>query len=86
MVDGIGGSGGSTKRVDTDCSLWILVIVCANSSATEMTTIFLHFFFSSLSGMESVTRSLSIGLALIRSIAGPERTGCTQQENTRAAP
>ena len=62
---------------ETLAPAWIRWIVSPSSGAIE-STVSLSSCFSGGIAMLFVTTTSRIGLASNRSIAGPERTGCTQ--------
>ena len=70
----------------TESSSAIRRIVSAINSAVPIWRIFLHAAAFALSGMVSVTTSSSITEFSMRSIAGPDNTGCVQYATSLAAP
>lgn len=68
----------SVNRELTELPSVILLIVSAINSAVPICLIFLHASASGFNGIVSVTTSSSITEFSIRSMAGPDSTGCVQ--------
>ncbi len=65
-----------TKRLDSESAEWILRTASASRPATESVRILGHAAAAGGSSIVSVATTSSIGLYMMRSTAGPERTAC----------